>query len=79
MDCITVIKIFFNHYLDQEPSPYKHKRTLKNLPYIQQLTCTKPSLSSVLSYTASEMTMSVVGRRFKYHRLHGVRTPSTWQ
>lgn len=31
MDCITVIKIFFNHYLDQEPSPYKHERTLKKL------------------------------------------------
>lgn len=29
MDCITVIRIFLNYYLDQEPSPHKHKRTLK--------------------------------------------------
>lgn len=78
MDCITVIKIFFNYYLDQEPSPHKHKRTLKkNLP-IQQLTCTKPSLSSVLCTTTGEMTTSVGGRSFKYYKPHGGRTPSTW-
>ena len=76
---LLLLKYFLIIIQTQEPSPYKHKRTLKNLPYIQQLTCTKPSLSSVLSNTAGEMTMSVVGRRFKYHRLHGGRTPSTWQ